>query len=150
MADLSSAHQTAQRYSDHQCTTACRSRRASSGSPSGAASQQGNLLLQARERAREGQHILLAERSRSESFCQLTKRGLLLTSRKLKLRLKTLLDKERSLKSRSRPASGLSSNYVTLVEGFQLFCNDLDKLQQFVQVNQTAFSKILKKVRYPL
>ncbi|KAK5171447.1 phosphate system positive regulatory protein pho81 [Saxophila tyrrhenica] len=65
----------------------------------------------------------------------------------LKLRLKTLLDKQRDLKSRSRPASKLSSNYVTLDEGFQLFSNDLDKLQQFVQVNQTAFSKILKKLR---
>lgn len=64
----------------------------------------------------------------------------------LKLRLKTLLDKERDLKSRSRPASKLSSIYVTLDEGFQLFSNDLDKLQQFIQVNQTAFSKILKKV----
>jgi CDK inhibitor PHO81 len=36
---------------------------------------------------------------------------------------------------------------VTLDEGFRLFSNDLDKLQQFVEVNQTAFSKILKKVR---
>jgi len=35
---------------------------------------------------------------------------------------------------------------VTLDEGFRLFSNDLDKLQQFVEVNQTAFSKILKKV----
>jgi CDK inhibitor PHO81 len=37
---------------------------------------------------------------------------------------------------------------VTLDEGFRLFSNDLDKLQQFVEVNQTAFSKILKKVRW--
>jgi CDK inhibitor PHO81 len=64
----------------------------------------------------------------------------------LKLRLKTLLDKEIELKSRARPSSKLSSSYVTLDEGFQLFSNDLDKLQQFIQVNQTAFSKILKKV----
>ena len=35
---------------------------------------------------------------------------------------------------------------MTLDEGFRLFSNDLDKLQQFVEVNQTAFSKILKKV----
>jgi len=57
-----------------------------------------------------------------------------------------LLDKKRSLQSRSTHASKLSSSYVTLDEGFRLFSNDLDKLQQFVEVNQTAFSKILKKV----
>jgi CDK inhibitor PHO81 len=50
------------------------------------------------------------------------------------------------LQSRATPASKLSSSYVTLDEGFRLFSNDLDKLQQFVEVNQTAFSKILKKV----
>lgn len=65
---------------------------------------------------------------------------------KLKLRLRTLLDKRRSLQHRATPASKLSSSYVTLDEGFRLFSNDLDKLQQFVEVNQTAFSKILKKV----
>ena len=58
-----------------------------------------------------------------------------------------LLDKKYSLQSRATPASKLSSAYVTLEEGFRLFSNDLDKLQQFVEVNQTAFSKILKKVR---
>ncbi|QIW98099.1 hypothetical protein AMS68_003617 [Peltaster fructicola] len=63
----------------------------------------------------------------------------------LKLRLTTLLDKKRALQSRATPASKLSSSYVTLDEGFRLFSSDLDKLQQFVEVNQTAFSKILKK-----
>jgi CDK inhibitor PHO81 len=66
----------------------------------------------------------------------------------LKLRLRTLLDKKRGLQSRATPASKLSSSYVTLDEGFRLFSNDLDKLQQFVEVNQTAFSKILKKVSH--
>lgn len=64
----------------------------------------------------------------------------------LKLRLRTLLDKKAGVQSRATPASKLSSSYVTLDEGFRLFSNDLDKLQQFVEVNQTAFSKILKKV----
>lgn len=64
----------------------------------------------------------------------------------LKLRLRTLLDKKAALQSRSTAASKLSSGYVTLDEGFRLFSSDLDKLQQFVEVNQTAFSKILKKV----
>ncbi|KAK3697690.1 phosphate system positive regulatory protein pho81 [Vermiconidia calcicola] len=63
----------------------------------------------------------------------------------LKLRLRTLLDKKRGLQSRATPASRMSSSYLTLDEGFRLFSNDLDKLQQFVEVNQTAFSKILKK-----
>lgn len=67
--------------------------------------------------------------------------------RQLKLRLRTLLDKKTALQSRVTPASKLSSSYVTLNEGFRLFSSDLDKLQQFVEVNQTAFSKILKKVR---
>jgi len=57
-----------------------------------------------------------------------------------------LLDKKRTLQSRGTPASKLSSAYVTLDEGFRLSSNDLDKMQQFVEVNQTAFSKILKKV----
>ncbi|KAK3670485.1 phosphate system positive regulatory protein pho81 [Recurvomyces mirabilis] len=63
----------------------------------------------------------------------------------LRIRLRTLLDKKRALESRATPASKLSSGYVLLDEGFRLFSNDLDKLQQFVEVNQTAFSKILKK-----
>jgi len=63
------------------------------------------------------------------------------------LRLQTLLDKKEALQSRATHASKLSSSYVTLEEGFRLFSSDLDKLQQFVQVNQLAFSKILKKVR---
>nr|POE82264.1 ankyrin repeat protein nuc-2 [Quercus suber] len=66
---------------------------------------------------------------------------------KLKLRLKTLVDKKQGLQSRATPASKLSSGYLTLIEGFRLFSNDLDKLQQFVEINQTAFSKILKKSR---
>nr|POF16380.1 ankyrin repeat protein nuc-2 [Quercus suber] len=59
----------------------------------------------------------------------------------------TLVDKKQGLQSRATPASKLSSGYLTLIEGFRLFSNDLDKLQQFVEINQTAFSKILKKSR---
>ena len=65
---------------------------------------------------------------------------------KLKLRLRTLSNKKEALQSRTTAASKLSSSYLTLDEGYRLFSNDLDKLQQFVEVNQTAFSKILKKV----
>ncbi|KAL1838337.1 hypothetical protein VTJ49DRAFT_2798 [Mycothermus thermophilus] len=62
----------------------------------------------------------------------------------LKVRLKTLLDKKKVLQSR-HGVSRRSAKLTTLQEGFQQFANDLDKLQQFVEVNGTAFSKILKK-----
>lgn len=63
----------------------------------------------------------------------------------LKVRLKTLLDKKRALRSRSNGISRRSAKFTTLQEGFQQFANDLNKLQQFVEINGTAFSKILKK-----
>ncbi|KAI9678175.1 MAG: phosphate system positive regulatory protein pho81 [Caeruleum heppii] len=65
----------------------------------------------------------------------------------LKLRLQTLLDKKKVMQSRSQPASKVSTNFISLEEGFQQFGNDLNKLQeqQFVEINATAFSKILKK-----
>ncbi|KAI9819419.1 MAG: phosphate system positive regulatory protein pho81 [Thelocarpon impressellum] len=63
----------------------------------------------------------------------------------LKLRLKTLLDKKRVMQSRSQTASKTSANFITLEEGFQQFIGDLNKLQQYVEINATAFSKILKK-----
>nr|Q01317.2 RecName: Full=Ankyrin repeat protein nuc-2; AltName: Full=Nuclease 2 [Neurospora crassa OR74A]CAD70463.1 Nuc-2 protein [Neurospora crassa] len=63
----------------------------------------------------------------------------------LKIRLKTLLDKKKALRSRSGGTSRRSTKFTTLQEGFQQFVNDLNKLQQFVEINGTAFSKILKK-----
>ncbi|CAG8978194.1 hypothetical protein HYALB_00011429 [Hymenoscyphus albidus] len=63
----------------------------------------------------------------------------------LKIRLKTLLDKKKVLQSRTATASRRSAKFTTLEEGFQQFGNDLNKLQQFVEINGTAFSKILKK-----
>ncbi|VUC35097.1 unnamed protein product [Clonostachys rosea] len=62
----------------------------------------------------------------------------------LKIRLKTLLDKKKVLQSR-QGSSRRSAKFTTLEEGFQQFATDLNKLQQFVEVNGTAFSKILKK-----
>ncbi|CAI4218195.1 unnamed protein product [Parascedosporium putredinis] len=62
----------------------------------------------------------------------------------LKIRLKTLLDKRKPF----NPAPGnarRSAKVTALEEGFQQFAADLNKLQQFVEVNGTAFSKILKK-----
>ncbi|KAI5778221.1 ankyrin repeat protein nuc-2 [Geopyxis carbonaria] len=63
----------------------------------------------------------------------------------LKLRLKTLSDKKDIIQSRSGTTSKVSATYITLREGFQQFEHDLSKLQQFVEINATAFSKILKK-----
>lgn len=64
----------------------------------------------------------------------------------MKIRLKTLLDKKKALQSRGAAQLNKSSaKFTTLEEGFQQFSNDLNKLQQFIEINGTAFSKILKK-----
>lgn len=49
------------------------------------------------------------------------------------------------MQSRNQNTSRRSAKFTTLEEGFQQFGNDLNKLQQFVEINSTAFSKILKK-----
>ncbi len=49
------------------------------------------------------------------------------------------------MQSRNQSTSRRSAKFTTLEEGFQQFGNDLNKLQQFVEINGTAFSKILKK-----
>ncbi|KAK2753959.1 phosphate system positive regulatory protein pho81 [Arachnomyces sp. PD_36] len=61
------------------------------------------------------------------------------------LRLKTLLDKKRVTQTRTAASSKAPANFVTLFEGFQSFDGDLNKLQQFVEINETGVSKILKK-----
>ncbi|KAJ5099239.1 hypothetical protein N7532_006240 [Penicillium argentinense] len=61
------------------------------------------------------------------------------------LRLKTLVDKKRVVQTRTVSNSKAPSNFVALFEGFQQFDGDLNKLQQFVEINETAVSKILKK-----
>lgn len=49
------------------------------------------------------------------------------------------------IQARINANARVSASFVTLVEGFQQFDNDLNKLQHFVEVNETAISKILKK-----
>ncbi|KAJ5715001.1 uncharacterized protein N7483_012182, partial [Penicillium malachiteum] len=61
------------------------------------------------------------------------------------LRLKTLVDKKRVIQSRTVSNSKAPSNFKALFEGLQQFDGDLNKLQQFVEINETAVSKILKK-----
>ena len=52
-----------------------------------------------------------------------------LTSDQFSLRLKTLLDKRRTIQARNASTSKISASFATLVEGFQQFDNDLNKLQ---------------------
>ncbi|KAF9949571.1 phosphate system positive regulatory protein pho81 [Mortierella alpina] len=62
----------------------------------------------------------------------------------LKVRLRSLMDKERVILSRQgRPGTGSSIN--SLKEAFRQFEHDLNKLQKFVETNGTGFRKILKK-----
>ncbi|RHZ82191.1 hypothetical protein Glove_112g42 [Diversispora epigaea] len=62
-----------------------------------------------------------------------------------KVRLRTLIDKKRILLGRGRKLSANSASLVTLTEAFQKFQQDLNKLQQFIEINATGFRKILKK-----
>ncbi|EED23650.1 cyclin dependent kinase inhibitor Pho81, putative [Talaromyces stipitatus ATCC 10500] len=62
-------------------------------------------------------------------------------------RLKTLLDKKRVVQSRTHADKKAPTYFVSLFEGFLQFDSDLNKLQQFVEINETAVSKILKKSR---
>ncbi|KAF9433256.1 phosphate system positive regulatory protein pho81 [Entomortierella beljakovae] len=62
----------------------------------------------------------------------------------LKVRLRSLIDKEKVILSRQgRP--GTSSSINSLKEAFRQFEQDLSKLQKFVETNGTGFRKILKK-----
>lgn len=63
----------------------------------------------------------------------------------LRLRLSTLLDKKKVMQQHPQSVSKASSRYIALEEGLKQFSLDLNKLEQFVEVNATAFSKILKK-----
>ncbi|TQS38175.1 hypothetical protein Golomagni_01327 [Golovinomyces magnicellulatus] len=63
----------------------------------------------------------------------------------LQIRLKALLEKKTLLKSKNQLTSRRFAKFTTLEEGFQQFVNDLNRLQQLVEINGTAFSKILKK-----
>ncbi|KAJ1973988.1 phosphate system positive regulatory protein pho81, partial [Dimargaris xerosporica] len=62
----------------------------------------------------------------------------------LKLRLRSLLEKKRLL-YREHPENIYRTSLLALKEAFAQFQHDLDKLQQFVEINGTGFRKILKK-----
>lgn len=63
----------------------------------------------------------------------------------LRNRLNTLLDKKKLLTAGGGTDSRASAGFVILQEGFQQFERDLNKLQQYVDLNATGFYKALKK-----
>lgn len=78
---------------------------------------------------REGQRFISSERSRSMYSASPLPTSGSLTSDQFSLRLKTLLDKRRTIQARNASTSKISASFATLVEGFQQFDNDLNKLQ---------------------
>lgn len=63
----------------------------------------------------------------------------------LKIRLEILVSKKNGAIAKNRLGSKTSIAYTTLYDGFKRFSRDLDRLEQFVELNQTGFSKVLKK-----
>lgn len=63
----------------------------------------------------------------------------------LKIRLDILIKKKNDAVAKNRLDSKTSIAYITLYDGFKRFSRDLDRLEQFVELNQTGFSKVLKK-----
>ncbi|CCG81907.2 Ankyrin repeat protein nuc-2 [Taphrina deformans PYCC 5710] len=63
----------------------------------------------------------------------------------LRTRLNTLVEKRKVLQAGNTQYFRTSANFVVLQEGFQQFERDLNKLQQYVELNATGFYKALKK-----
>lgn len=63
----------------------------------------------------------------------------------LKLRIKILCEKKAVAYKSGSLTSKTSVSFVSLHEGFQRFRRDLDRLEQFIELNGTGFSKVLKK-----
>ena len=63
----------------------------------------------------------------------------------LRARFTALLEKKRTILARSSKQSRTSAKFIVLQEGFQQFERDLNKLQQYVELNATGFYKALKK-----
>jgi CDK inhibitor PHO81 len=63
----------------------------------------------------------------------------------LKIRLDILVKKKQEAISKNRLGSRESIAYINLYDGFKRFARDLDRLEQFIELNQTGFSKVLKK-----
>ncbi|KAI0220822.1 phosphate system positive regulatory protein pho81, partial [Massospora cicadina] len=63
----------------------------------------------------------------------------------LRLRLRALVEKWKFIQGRPGTGKGHTELWVALREAFIQYQADLDKLQQFVEINGTGFRKILKK-----
>jgi CDK inhibitor PHO81 len=62
----------------------------------------------------------------------------------LRFRLDLLIEKKnKSIKENS--ISKNSITFISLYDGFKKFSKDLDRLEQFVELNETGFTKVLKK-----
>jgi CDK inhibitor PHO81 len=61
------------------------------------------------------------------------------------LRLKTLQDKKRVIQARLAANSRLSASFATLVEGFQQFDNDLNKLQVRPMLNLNDAQRLTQR-----
>lgn len=63
----------------------------------------------------------------------------------LRLRIDILMEKKADAYATGSLTSSTSVSYISLYEGFQRFRRDLSKLEQFIELNATGFSKVLKK-----
>ncbi|KAJ9059600.1 phosphate system positive regulatory protein pho81 [Entomophthora muscae] len=63
----------------------------------------------------------------------------------LKLRLRSLTEKRKVIQNRPGMRHGQTALWIAIREAFTQYQADLDKLQQFVEINGTGFRKILKK-----
>lgn len=62
----------------------------------------------------------------------------------LKFRLDILIEKKAKLVKKAR-LNKSNIVFVSLYDGFKKFSKDLDRLEQFVELNETGFTKVLKK-----
>lgn len=62
----------------------------------------------------------------------------------LKFRLDILIEKKAKLVKKAR-LNKSNIEFVSLYDGFKKFSKDLDRLEQFVELNETGFIKVLKK-----
>lgn len=63
----------------------------------------------------------------------------------LKIRLEILVQKKQSAYDNGELFTKTSVSYISLYEAFQRFGRDLERLEQFIELNATGFSKVLKK-----
>lgn len=63
----------------------------------------------------------------------------------LKVRLDILVEKKQDAHKKGLLTSKSCVTYITLHEGFQRLRRDLERLEQFIELNGTGFSKVLKK-----